>query len=170
MFTTQKKLTAKFQITETEEHIHSSTVATFLRPINFTPQRGDPSDGSACRADHHYNQRGVILWKQMCRHGIHAIQRPELRIRGTRLVTTTVSEEKSNKHHVTTKTSKGTKVEDTPPRNQRTTLHTNMKLLTKKDVGIQSQNHRTESDSAGERHRKDFFFQTVSDVRTQPQP
>ena len=167
MFTTpRKKLTAKFQITETQEHIDSSTVATFLRPTNFTPWRGDPSDGSACRADHHYNQRRVILWKHICRHGIHAIQRPELRIRGTRQVTTTVSEQKSNKHHVTTKTSNGTKVEDTPSGNQRKTLHTNMKLLTKKDVGIQSQNHRTESDGGGGRHRRDFFFlkKTVSDA------
>ena len=90
----------------------------------------------------------------MCRHGIHAIQRPSLRIRDTRQVTLTMSEEKSNQHHVTTKTINGTQVEDTPSGNQRKTLHTNMKLLTKKDVGIQPQNHRTESDSAGGRHRK----------------
>ena len=170
MFTTpKKKLNAEFQITETEEHIHSSTVATFLRPTNVTSWRDDTSDDSACRADHHYNQRGVVLWKQISRHGIHAIQRPELRIRGTRLVTTTVSEEKSNKHHVTT-TSNGTKVEDTPSGNQRKMLHTNMKLLTKKDVSIQPQNHRTESDGAGGRQRRDLKKQTVSDARTQPQP
>ena len=166
----QKKLNAEFQITETEEHIHSSAVATFLASTNVTSWRGDPSDGSACRADHHYNQRGVVLWKQISRHGIHAIQRPELRIRGTRLVTTTVSEEKSNKHHVTTKTSNGTKVEDTPSGKQRKTLHTDMKLLTKKDFGIQSQNHRTESDGAGGRQRRDLKKQTVSDARTQPHP
>ena len=80
---------------ETEEHIYSSTVATFLASTNFTPWRDDPSDGSACRADHHYDQRGVILWKQICRHGIHAIQRPSLRIRDTRQVTLTMSEEKA---------------------------------------------------------------------------
>ena len=108
---------------ETEEHIHSSTVATFLASTNFTPWRDDPSDGSACRADHHYDQRGVILWKQLCRHGTHAIQRPSLRIRDTRQVTLTMSEEKSNQHHVTTKTVNGTQVEDTPSGNQRQTLH-----------------------------------------------
>ena len=54
---------------ETEEHIYSSTVATFLASTNFTPWRDDPSDGSACRADHHYDQRGVILWKQLCLMG-----------------------------------------------------------------------------------------------------
>ena len=65
---------------------------------------------------------------------IHAIQRPELRTRGTRLVTLTVSEEKSNQHHVTTKTINGTQVEDTPSGNQKKTLQGYMKLLTKKDV------------------------------------
>ena len=71
-----------------------------------------------------------------CRHGNHAIQRTARCTHGTKLVTLTMNEEKGNKHHVTTKISNGTQVEDTPSGNQRKTLQGNMKLSTKKDVGI----------------------------------